>query len=183
MNGETESSKNLHAHAFDGTTRDVTVWLSLLIYQLWTYLDMSQCVDSCEGTRVRRDWPPVVLCVTRWMHSLAIVPPLSYYVVSSHRYEETGDGLKCIGPLGEWKRGKYGRLSHWRNCLRSSSWVAEQRYYLYLLYWGYIYTYMKINRVFQAKLNKNEWNIYKFSGKHWWNWSNNLANHLHYKIT
>ena len=146
MNGETESSKNLHAHAFDGTTRDVTVWTTLLIYQLWTTLEMSQCVDSCEGTRVRRDWPPVVLCVTRWMHSLAIVPPLSYYVVSSHRYEETGDGLKCIGPLGEWKRGKYGRLSHWRNCLRSSSWVAEQRYYLYLLYWGYIYTYMKINR-------------------------------------
>ena len=153
MNGETESSKNLHAHAFDGTTRDVTVWWSLLIYQFWTYLDMSQCVDSCEGTRVRRDWPPVVLCVTRWMHSLAIVPPLSYYVVSSHRYEETGDGLKCIGPLSEWKRRKYGRLSHWRNCLRSSSWVAEQRYYLYLLYWGYIYTYMKIN-----------WWVYIFMG-------------------
>ena len=27
---------------------------------------------------------------------------------------------------------------------------------------------------FQAKLNKNEWNIYKYSGKHWWSWTNKL---------
>ena len=39
------------------------------------------------------------------------------------------------------------------------------------------------NKIFKAKLNKNEWNIYKHSGKHWWNWSNNHANHLYYKIT
>ena len=36
---------------------------------------------------------------------------------------------------------------------------------------------------FKAKLNKNEWNIYKYSGKHRWSWTYNLANHLYYKIS
>ena len=141
MNGKTDSSKDLHAHAFLGTTRDVTVWTSLLIYQVWATFEMSQCVGSCEGTQVRQDWPPVVQCVTRWMHWLAIVQPLSYYVASSHRYEETWDGLKCIGPWGEWKRGIYGRpLIDVTACEVVAEWLNSDIIYIYC-----IGTYMKIN--------------------------------------
>ena len=34
-----------------------------------------------------------------------------------------------------------------------------------------------------AKLNKKEWNVYKYSVKCWWNWKSMLANHMYYKIT
>ena len=71
--------------------------------------------------------------------------PLSYYVVSSHRYEETGDGLKCIGPLGEWKRGKHGRLlidvTAYEIVVRSGGTAI-----LYIFI-RYIYTYMKNNKI------------------------------------
>ena len=38
-------------------------------------------------------------------------------------------------------------------------------------------------KIIQAKLNKNQWNINEFSGKHWWYWTNKLAHHIYYKIT
>ena len=81
----------------------------------------------------------------------------------------------------------YGKIHKEQSKERFTNWIAKLLKAFYTTHqlgkkiinvikvWGVFYNFPKI---FQAKLNKKEWNIFKYIEIHCWSWTKRLANHL-----